>query len=96
MSRDEVLRQLSAHLPQLTQLGVQSLALFGSVARNEAHPGSDVDILVELQLPLTFDRYMDVKFYLEDHLGVSVDLITRQSLRSELRSLVEQEAIYVS
>jgi predicted nucleotidyltransferase len=66
------------------------------VARNEAHPGSDVDILVELQPPLTFDRYMDVKFYLEDHLGIPVDLITQQSLRPELRPLVEQEAIYVS
>lgn len=96
LNRDEVLSQLSVHLPQLNQLGVLSLALFGSVARNEAHLGSDVDILVELQPPLTFDRYMDVKFYLEDHLGISVDLITRQSLRAELRPLVEQEAIYVS
>lgn len=96
LNRDEVLSQLSAHLPQLNQLGVLSLALFGSIARNEAHSGSDVDILVDLQPPLTFDRYMDVKFYLEDYLGIPVDLIMRQSLRPELRPLVEQEAIYVS
>jgi len=96
LNRDEVLRQLSGHLPQLNQLGVLSLAVFGSIARNEAHPGSDVDILVDLQPPLTFDRYMDVKFYLEDHLGIPVDLITRQSLRLELRPVVEQEAIYVT
>lgn len=61
LNRDEVLSQLSAHLPQLNQLGVVSLAVFGSVARDEAHLGSDVDILVKLQQPLTFDRYMDVE-----------------------------------
>jgi len=37
--------------------GVNSLALFGSVARDEAKPDSDVDILVDFELPLTFDRY---------------------------------------
>lgn len=96
MNRDEVLTFLTNHRSTLQQLGVQSLALFGSVARQEATPTSDIDILVDLEQPVTFDRYMDVKFYLEDHLKVPVDLVTWKSLKPQLRSIVEQEAIYVS
>jgi predicted nucleotidyltransferase len=47
---------------------VRFLALFGSTARDEASVESDVDLLVDLEPP-TFDRYMDVKFLLEDRLG---------------------------
>jgi predicted nucleotidyltransferase len=80
----------------LKDLGVRSLALFGSVARDEATPTSDVDILVEFEPPITFDRYMDVKFYLEDHLGKKVDLVSWKSLKPQLKEMVEKEAIYVS
>jgi predicted nucleotidyltransferase len=96
MNRDEVLAFLRNHRATLERLGVQSLALFGSVARQEAAATSDIDILVEFEPPATFDRYMDVKFYLEDHLNTPVDLVTWKSLKPQLRSIVEQEAIYVS
>lgn len=69
--------------------------MFGSVARDEATPASDVDILVEFEPPVTFDRYMDVKFYLEDHLGRKVDLVSWKSLKPQIRASVEQEAIHV-
>jgi uncharacterized protein len=96
MKRDEVLAVLASHFSELNKLGVKSLALFGSVARDEAKPDSDIDILVEFQPPLTFDRYMDVKFYLEDQLGTAVDLVTWRSLKSQLRESVEREAIRVA
>lgn len=76
--------------------GVRSLALFGSVARDEAKPDSDVDILVDLEPPLTFDRYMDLKFYLEEQLGTRVDLVTWKSLKPQVLENVEQELIYVA
>ena len=47
MKRDEVLAILAAHREPLQRLGVKSLTLFGSVARDEARPDSDVDLLVE-------------------------------------------------
>ena len=72
------------------------LAIFGSVARDEARPDSDVDILVEFEGSVTFDRYMDVKFYLEDLLETRVDLVSQRSLKPLIRSTVEQEAIYVA
>lgn len=96
MQRDEILSMLKQHQATLKELGVRSLALFGSVARDEATSASDVDILVEFEPPITFDRYMEVKFYLEDHLGSKVDLVSWKALKPQIRALVEQEAIHVA
>ena len=75
---------------------MKSLAVFGTVARGEAGPDSAVDILVEFEGRATFDRYMGLKFFLEDLLGRRVDLVTRKALKPRLRPYVEQEAIYVT
>jgi predicted nucleotidyltransferase len=95
MQRDSALAILTQHRQHLRELGVLSLGIFGSVARDQAHAGSDVDILVELQSPVTFDQYMTVKFYLEDHLHCPVDLVTWRALKPQLLEVVEREVIYV-
>jgi len=74
--------------------GVRRIGLFGSCARGEATDDSDVDILVEFDR-VTFDRYMDVKFLLEDELGCRVDLVTAGSLKPRLRDRVLREVEYV-
>lgn len=96
MRRDDVLDILRAHKAGLEQFGVASVALFGSVARDEAGPESDVDILVEFAGATTFDRYMGLKIYLEDLLGVPIDLATPRALKPRIRPAVEREAIYVA
>ncbi|MDJ0733748.1 MAG: nucleotidyltransferase family protein [Nostocaceae cyanobacterium] len=96
MQRDNVIAILRNLKINLGSFGVRSLALFGSVARDEAKPDSDVDILVDLEPPLTFDRYMDLKFYLEEQLGTRVDLVTWKSLKPQILENVEQELIYVA
>ena len=96
MHRDEALAILRSRTADLRRFGVSSLALFGSFARDEAGEDSDVDLIVELEGPATFDRYMDLKFYLEDVLGRRVDLVTRKGLRPRLRPSVEAEAIRVA
>lgn len=68
---------------------------FGSVARDEARDGSDVDILVKFDGPATSKRYFGVQFYLEDLLGCPVDLVTDKALRPELRPRIECEAVHV-
>jgi predicted nucleotidyltransferase len=93
MQRDEVLAILAQHRQALKDFGGRSLAIFGSVARDEAKPDSDVDILVEFEGPVTFDRYMDVKFYLEDRLGTRVDLASRRALKPLIRPTVEVSII---
>ncbi len=79
MRQHEAIERLAAHKAQLSSLGVKSLALFGSVARDEASADSDVDMLVEFEGPATFAQYMDLKFFLEDLLGCPVDLVTTPS-----------------
>ena len=96
MERDFVLKLLRIHISDLRQLGIRSIALFGSVARGEARQDSDVDLLVELEPPFTFDRYIQAKFYIEDLLGCTVDLVMQETLKPRARITAEQEAIYVS
>ena len=93
-SKDEILRFLRASLPRFSQqYGVRRIAIFGSAARDEASPTSDLDVLVELHKP-TFDHYMDLKFELEDHFGVAVDLVMEETLKERLRPVIEREAVY--
>ena len=70
--------------------------MFGSVAGDRATTESDLDFLVEFEGEATFDRYMDLKFFLEDLFNMPVDLVTRRSLKKEIRQRVLQEAIYVT
>ena len=67
-----------------------------SVARDDAGADSDVDILVEFEGPATFDRYMDLKFFLEELLECRIDLVTRDALKPRIRPRVESEAIHVA
>lgn len=96
MNRTETLQLLREHLPSLSsEYGVTSLALFGSMSRDEARDDSDIDILVSFDGPATSARYFGVQFYLEDLLSHPVDLVTDKALRPELRPHVEREAVRV-
>jgi len=96
MGRDEVLSVLTAHQSELEGFGVQSLRLFGSVAREEAAADSDVDLLVSFQQTPTFSGYMKLRIFLEDLLGARVDLVTESGLREAVRPYVEKDAIRVA
>lgn len=93
MKRAEVLAILESHRESLQKLGVKSLELFGSVARDDAHPDSDVDFLVEITIKATLFDLFSVQHYLEDILGCKVDLGTKSALRQHLREPVLQESI---
>jgi hypothetical protein len=96
VDQEQIIERIRAHRDRLTELGVASLSLFGSVARGEATEASDVDLLVRFEGRATFDRYMDLKFFLEDLLGRRVDLVTEKALREEVRPHVEQELLRVA
>jgi predicted nucleotidyltransferase len=85
MRRDEVLAIVKTHQVKLQELGVKSLDLFGSVARDKARPDSDVDFLVEFSKPIGLFDFSEVRLYLEDILGCPVDLGTQDALREHLR-----------
>jgi uncharacterized protein len=96
MRKQRALELLARSKPGLqARFGVTRLALFGSIARDKAGSGSDVDILVAFDGPATSKRYFGVQFYLEDLLGCPVDLVTEKGLRRELRPYIEQERVNV-
>jgi predicted nucleotidyltransferase len=95
MQRDEVLHILSEHRTELNHAGVRTLACFGSVARDEARPDSDIDLLVEFAGRPSFARYMELKFLLENLLGRRVDLVTPKAIRPQMLARIEREMIHV-
>jgi predicted nucleotidyltransferase len=96
MKRNEILYLIHENYDQLTKLGVKSLAVFGSVARVEATQTSDVDILVEFEGKATFDRFMDTKFFLEDLLGLRVDLVMPGAIKPRMKPYIMQDLVYVT
>jgi len=91
--KDQALKLIAEHRKELDRFDVRALYLFGSVARDEAVDGSDVDIEVEFASKPDFDIYSELKFYLEDLLQAPVDLLTKASIRPELAAYIEKEAI---
>ena len=96
MTRAEAIAVLQKHAPEIHALGVRSLGLFGSMARDEATDASDVDLLVEFEGPATFDAYMDLKELLERILVRRVDLVTKRALKPLVRPYVERDLVNVA
>jgi predicted nucleotidyltransferase len=76
-----------------TRYWVQSLRLFGSIARGEATETSDVDVLVEFSRPVGLIQFAALKLFLEEILGRPVDLATPDALHPELREQILSEAV---
>jgi predicted nucleotidyltransferase len=77
--------------------GATALFLFGSSARDDAGPGSDLDLFVDYNPREKFSLVdlVDIKLYLEDRLGIPVDITTRDSLHPMLRHSIETSAVRV-
>lgn len=95
MKKEKVLEIVQIHQIRLQELGVKSLNLFGSVAREQAKLDSDVDFLVEFDKPVGFLDFFRVQHYLEDILECEVDLGTFDALKEHLRKPVLEEIIRV-
>jgi uncharacterized protein len=96
MERQYVLQILYQNQAEINSYGVKSLALFGSVARGEARPDSDVDLLVEFNRPVGLFGLIALQLRLEELLGCPVDIGTWDSLKAPIRSHVMEECVYVS
>lgn len=92
----DVLSLLRTHEPELKErFGVAKIGIFGSFARGEARPESDVDVLVTFQDgKKTFDNFMGTRFYLEDLFSRKVDLVTDAALKPLIRDPIMQEVVY--
>lgn len=97
MDRERIIRILSENSLELAQkYGVKSLALFGSVCRNEAGPDSDVDLLVEFDRPVGYFGLFALQAHLESVIGCKVDLGTPNSLKPRIRDRVLGECVRVA
>lgn len=97
MRRNDVVAALKKAEPALRERGVAALYLFGSHARDQARPDSDVDVFIDKDKTrkFGFDEFMDVYFLLQERLGAGVDYGTREGLHPVLRPEIEREAIRV-
>ena len=96
MTKDEVLAALRAREPDLRVKSVARAALFGSVARGEQDPESDIDILVELDpaARLGLWEYARIVDFIEDMFSTKVDVASRTSLKVHVRQSAERDAVY--
>ena len=97
MDRDTILYLLKVYYSyNKDKYGIEKLGLFGSFARNEGRPDSDIDILITLQHPNLF-TYSIISQQLETVFGRHIDLISSKAiLKDDFRSQIEKEVIYVS
>ncbi len=96
MTRAQALAILAAHREELAAFGLRRLALFGSVARDEAGSDSDVDVLVEFEGEPTFKKFAGLCDRLEEWLRRPVDLATPNMIRPFMRETVEKDAVAVT
>lgn len=94
LNRQEVLDLLKKNKKYLQlKFGVKEILLIGSYARNEPTPSSDIDIIVDM--PSNFDKFFELKQYLEEKLKSPVDLAIKKSLRHYIKKEIQKDAIYV-
>ncbi len=96
MLQETVIRVLKEHLKEIRSFKVLKISIFGSVARNQEKPNSDIDVLIKFDGPASFDQYMDLKFFLEDLFDRKVDLVTENAIRPEIQKYVEKDLIRVA
>ena len=99
MRRDDIIARLKQAEPDLRARGVGALYLFGSVARDEAHSDSDVDVFVDPNSDEHFGflAYMDAYETIQKAIGgdAGVGYSTRAGLSPYIRANVEHEAIRI-
>jgi predicted nucleotidyltransferase len=97
MDREQVIARLKAHERELRAAGVIHLSLFGSVARGEARPDSDIDLVVKLDRKRGIDLFElgGLNIRLQDLLGAAVDLITEPVRRPRFQERIDRDRVLV-
>lgn len=96
LDRNSIQNSLKNYKKELDILGVETIHLFGSVARNEANQNSDIDFLVKFKTGMkNFDNYINLTFLLEDLFRVKVDLLTIDSISGSIKNSVERESVLI-
>jgi predicted nucleotidyltransferase len=93
---EEIKRTLSAHREVFaSKYKVKTIGVFGSYVRGKPKKKSDVDILVEFKRAVDFFEFLDLEEYLEQILGIKVDLVTKQALKPYIGKHILEEVVYL-
>lgn len=71
------------------------VGVFGSYVRGEAHKGSDFDVLAKFERGADLFHFVGLSFFLEEKIGVKVDIVPYDAIRKEIKEYVLKEAIYL-
>jgi hypothetical protein len=96
MNSEDILARLKENEAALRARGVAHAALFGSRARGDARPGSDIDIMIEIDPAAhigVFD-YAGLKDYIAEFFDAPVDVVSREGLKPYIRPAATADAIY--
>jgi predicted nucleotidyltransferase len=94
LNQTQILNSLHKALPELQQkYPIAKLALFGSYSRNEQHPESDIDIMVEFSKPVGIE-FIDLSFELEKIFGRKVDLVSQKAIKPKYFELLKNDLRY--
>ncbi|HSW63470.1 MAG TPA: nucleotidyltransferase domain-containing protein [Dissulfurispiraceae bacterium] len=94
-TRLEIIDSLAHAKPEMEKrFGVRRMALFGSYARGDFSPGSDVDVLVDVDASIGLE-FVTLADAIEHAVGIKADVVSRRAIRPKLLALIEQESIYV-
>jgi predicted nucleotidyltransferase len=96
MNSQEIIARLQENEPALRARGVTHAALFGSRARGDNRPNSDIDIMIEIapDAPVGVWEYVAITQYISDLFPVRVDVANRAKLKALVRPAAEREAVY--
>lgn len=97
MTRDQAIQIMREHADEIRARGVTHLALFGSIARDEARPDSDIDVVVDIDPARKFSIFdlCGLRLYLCDTFGVETDVVIRKDLKPRFRTRIAADEVRV-
>jgi uncharacterized protein len=96
MKRQEAIEHLESIADDAKNMGATTMYLYGSTARDEGRPDSDIDVFIDYDPSGKFSAFdlIGIKFLREDHFHLPVDVATRDGLHPRLRERIEQSACF--
>ncbi len=95
-TREDILKILREEFPYLKErYGISKIGLFGSYSRGEQDAESDIDLLVQIERPIGFFKFVAIEEYLKEKLGAEVEMVMEDALKPVIKPYVMKEVVYV-
>ena len=92
----EIKELISSHKDEIhKEYKIMNIGIFGSYVRNEQNEESDLDILVEFDEPISMFKFVELEYYLEELIGIKIDLVSKKALKPVIGSYINSEVEYV-